>query len=225
MTGVSVPGQVEAKPTSVHGAAWDALMHDSGASVAVLDAQLIIRMVNPSLCEFFDVPPDALIGRSYVDVLESLARGTRRSSIERVIVTGRPVTFKYVMGQQARVITYRAIRSSDLPGGTGILLTCRELAISARIDPAADVVDERDAEPNPLSSLSDREQQVLCFIAEGLSSAEIAQKLHRSVKTVEGHRARLGYKLGARNRADLTRLAISLGLVKANSQSRATTMV
>lgn len=224
MTGVSFPGQIEAKPTFVHSAAWDALMHDSGACVAVLDAQLIIRVVNSSLCVFLDVAPSDLIGKSYADILETSGRGTRLAAIERVLATGKPVAFKYVAGNQARLITYRACRGAEVPGGLGLIFTCRELAISEQVDPTADVIDERSAEPNPLSSLSDREQQVLCYIAEGLSSAEIAQKLHRSVKTVEGHRARLGYKLGARNRAELTRLAISLGLVKANAQSKTTTM-
>ena len=63
-----------------------------------------------------------------------------------------------------------------------------------------------------LSVLTEREFEVLAFIGEGLSTAEIAQRLHRSVKTVEWHRRLLGSKLGATNRVELARIAIRAGL-------------
>ncbi len=67
--------------------------------------------------------------------------------------------------------------------------------------------------PDPGDSLTSREREVLQLVGEGRSSAEIARLLHISVKTVEGHRARLMTKLRARNVADLVRGAIRLGLV------------
>lgn len=63
------------------------------------------------------------------------------------------------------------------------------------------------------TTLTSREREVLQLVGEGRSSAEIGRLLHISVKTVEGHRARLMTKLGARNVADLVRGAIRLGLV------------
>ena len=39
-----------------------------------------------------------------------------------------------------------------------------------------------------LSSLTNRELQILQLIGDGLSTQEIADKLHRSVKTIEWHR-------------------------------------
>ncbi len=64
----------------------------------------------------------------------------------------------------------------------------------------------------PLSALTERELEVLAFIGEGLSTAEIAQRLHRSTKTVEWHRRLLGSKLNATNRVELARIAIRAGL-------------
>ena len=58
------------------------------------------------------------------------------------------------------------------------------------------------------------------FIGEGLSTSEIASRLHRSVKTIEWHRASLGTKLKAANRVELARHAIKLGLVKDPSKLR-----
>ena len=55
--------------------------------------------------------------------------------------------------------------------------------------------------------------EILRLIGEGLSTSEIAENLHRSVKTVEWHRVSLGNKLGVTNRVELARIAISAGLV------------
>lgn len=60
-----------------------------------------------------------------------------------------------------------------------------------------------------LRSLSDRELEVLRLIGEGMSTAEIAAALNRSVKTVESHRAALKTKLGAQSNAELIRIAVA----------------
>lgn len=62
----------------------------------------------------------------------------------------------------------------------------------------------------PLSHLNEREFEVLQMLAQGLTSAEMAERLNRSVKSIEVYRASLRQKLGARNVAELTRMAIEL---------------
>lgn len=64
-------------------------------------------------------------------------------------------------------------------------------------------------------SLSEREQEVLRLVALGFTSAEIAEKLTLSAKTIETYRARGMEKLGLRNRAALVRYALSRGLISA----------
>ncbi len=68
---------------------------------------------------------------------------------------------------------------------------------------------------SPLDVLSEREQEVLRLVVNGLTNQAIADKLELSVKTVESYRARVMAKLGLRNRAELMRLAIELGIVQA----------
>lgn len=63
-----------------------------------------------------------------------------------------------------------------------------------------------------LSSLTKREVEILALIGEGLSSAQIADRLDRSVKTVEWHRASIGSKLAVKSRVELARIAIRAGL-------------
>ncbi len=60
-------------------------------------------------------------------------------------------------------------------------------------------------------ALSGREQEVLVHIAWGHTNREIADKLHLSVKTIEGYKTRLMEKLGLRSRSDIVRYALRHG--------------
>lgn len=64
------------------------------------------------------------------------------------------------------------------------------------------------------SLLTAREEEVLKLIAEGHPGKEIAQLLFISPKTVERHRANLLAKLGLKDRLELTRYAIRVGLIE-----------
>lgn len=64
-----------------------------------------------------------------------------------------------------------------------------------------------------LNQLSNREQEVLVALAEGLSNKEIAPRLGIAVRTVETHREAIMRKLNIRGVAGLTRFAIAKGLI------------
>ncbi|MDQ6728180.1 MAG: response regulator transcription factor [Actinomycetota bacterium] len=65
----------------------------------------------------------------------------------------------------------------------------------------------------PGGELSEREVEVMRFMAMGLTSAEIAERLYVSVRTIETHRAHIHQKLDVRNRAQLVRRAREAGLL------------
>jgi DNA-binding NarL/FixJ family response regulator len=65
---------------------------------------------------------------------------------------------------------------------------------------------------SPLELLSLREREVLQLTVEGYSSAEIAEKLELSPKTVETYRSRLMGKLGVHDLPELVRFAIKHGI-------------
>jgi two-component system, NarL family, response regulator NreC len=69
--------------------------------------------------------------------------------------------------------------------------------------------DQKDTE---LAKLSGREREVLQLIAEGKSSAEVAEVLHISVRTVDTHRHNIMSKLEIHSIAGLTKFAIRHGL-------------
>jgi DNA-binding NarL/FixJ family response regulator len=72
----------------------------------------------------------------------------------------------------------------------------------------------RTGETVPEEPLTTRELEVVKLVAEAHTSAEIAELLHISPKTVERHRENLMAKLGMRDRVELTRYAIRRGLVE-----------
>ena len=63
------------------------------------------------------------------------------------------------------------------------------------------------------SRLSDREQEVLVLLADGLGAGQIAAKLFMSESTAKSHIARIYQKLGATNRAQALVTAMRSGLL------------
>jgi NarL family two-component system response regulator LiaR len=85
---------------------------------------------------------------------------------------------------------------------------------------AARVVQElhgaRPDEPNPFTELSERELDVLRVIADGLSNAEIAERLVISEKTVKSHVSNILSKLHLADRTQAAVYAWREGVVRRN---------
>jgi len=67
---------------------------------------------------------------------------------------------------------------------------------------------------NPIIHFSDREIEVWTLICKGMSNAEIADELHLSQRTIEGHRANLLKKTEAKNTVGLVMYAIKNEIFK-----------
>ncbi|CDR08955.1 response regulator [Streptomyces iranensis] len=72
----------------------------------------------------------------------------------------------------------------------------------------------QEGEGIPGRPITSREEEILKLVAEGHSSQQIAELLVISVKTVERHRANLLRKLGLKDRLELARYAIRVGLIE-----------
>jgi DNA-binding NarL/FixJ family response regulator len=70
------------------------------------------------------------------------------------------------------------------------------------------VVDGEPLAEDPIKSLSNRELEVFEMIGEGLTTKQIAKKLHLSPKTVETHREKIKTKLNVANSTELSHRAV-----------------
>jgi DNA-binding NarL/FixJ family response regulator len=86
-------------------------------------------------------------------------------------------------------------------------------ATSALVSAFKDSMANEGAKARPI--LSQREREVLGFVAEGLRTKEIASRLAIGTKTVDTYRARVMKKLGCGSTAELVRYAIREGLAQA----------
>jgi DNA-binding NarL/FixJ family response regulator len=105
--------------------------------------------------------------------------------------------------------------------GTEVISAVREVAaghrylsqkISAKIMEGFVYQYKEATAESPLALLSTREREVLQFVVEGKSSAEIADILYLSPKTVETYRSRLMKKLDIHDIPSLVKFAIQHGL-------------
>lgn len=120
-------------------------------------------------------------------------------------------------------VTAERVRTAAAMGGVGFVakgaapeqllaaLHAAKRGLSHLCEIAEEVLANAALEPE----LTPRELDVLALVAAGCSNKETAQRLGIAPRTVETHRERVMQKCGARNSADLTRLAVRLGLSSA----------
>jgi DNA-binding CsgD family transcriptional regulator len=131
--------------------------------------------------------------------------------------------------RQAREVLGPArARAAEERGAAMSLATATEFALLVAAEPGPPRADGT-AGPEPaadgtgpepavdgaagLARLSPRERQLVTLVAQGRTDAQIAAQLYITVRTVGSHLDRVRDKTGCRRRADLTRLALSAGLV------------
>lgn len=198
--------------------AWSALIEDSGCIVSILDAEGRWCFANEPTGRFVGRPTRELIGRTLMDVLPEDFAEERMHVIRRVMETGETVRLvTRLMGGRLDCV-YRPLR--DQSGVIRFVLATGSSGVPSaqgRDDDdhsgSGQVVEITTPGSAKLDSLTPREREVLRMIGEGLTTAQIATRLFRTIKTVEAHRASLGRKLGVTNRVQLAHIAIQAGLV------------
>jgi DNA-binding CsgD family transcriptional regulator len=112
------------------------------------------------------------------------------------------------LGEARQALGPGRVRAAEERGTAMSLATATEYALmltAPQPHPAA---------PGPgLGPLSVRERELVILVAQGATNAQIAAQLFISVRTVSSHLDRIRDKTGCRRRADLTRLALTAGLV------------
>jgi two-component system response regulator NreC len=170
-----------------------------------------------------ELHPDVLVldmtmpGGTGVQVIGTLARACPATRI--VVLTMHDDAAYFRLAMAAGAFGYVTKKSADTElldaircVATGKTYTQVQLAADANRPPVAIATPQKRVS-TMLDSLSEREREVLILVAQGHTNQSVADKLDVSVKTIESYRARLMSKLGLQNRAELTQLAIELGLL------------
>ncbi|MGB7548947.1 MAG: response regulator transcription factor [Terracidiphilus sp.] len=152
-------------------------------------------------------------GRSGIDVLRDVKHTYPRLPV--IILSCHPEDQYAVRCLRAGAAAYINKESAPeelaiatkkiLSGGRYITARLAEKLI-ANLDEPAD---------KPLHELlSDREHEVLRMIVAGVPLTEIGERLHVSVKTISSYRARILEKMQMKSNAELTRYAMTHGLIE-----------
>jgi predicted ATPase/DNA-binding CsgD family transcriptional regulator len=132
----------------------------------------------------------------------------RRGRPDGAVFEGRRAEY---LPQIEQTLDPAQLREAQERGARMPLSAAAELATMATM--AVSAVAEKSPESAPGRLLSPRERELVTLVAQGHTNAEIAARLHISVRTVTSHLDRIRDKTGHRRRADLTRLAIEESLV------------
>jgi DNA-binding NarL/FixJ family response regulator len=152
-------------------------------------------------------------GRSGLDILKQIKQNNREQKI--LIISIHPEEQYAIRALKAGADGYLTKGSSpdelitaiySILGGEAYVTS----AIAQRL-----VMDLKAARGKlPHETLSDREHEVLCMIAEGKSIARISDDLSLSVKTISTYRTRLLEKMNMKNNMQLTRYAMEHKLLE-----------
>jgi DNA-binding NarL/FixJ family response regulator len=89
----------------------------------------------------------------------------------------------------------------------------REVYLSPKVGTQLAMEASHQAAAEPHEQLSNREYEIFRMLTAGLTVTEIGQRLNLSVKTISTYRKRILAKMGMQTNADLTRYALSIGLM------------
>jgi two-component system invasion response regulator UvrY len=151
-------------------------------------------------------------GRSGIDVLREVKHTYPRMPV--IILSCQPEEQYAVRCLRAGAAAYiskesasdeLALATKKILGGGRYVSTSLAEKLIANLDESVD---------KPLhESLSDREHEVMRMIAAGIPLTEIGDRLHVSVKTISSYRSRIMEKMQMKSNADLTRYAMTHGLL------------
>jgi DNA-binding NarL/FixJ family response regulator len=141
----------------------------------------------------------AAIKASHPDIKVVILTGSlTRQSVNSALAAGAD---GYVTKQDDDIEMLKAIRAV-LAGQSYISTNIAEQFTGGQSDAAGSL----------LSTITEREREVLALLASGMSNNAIAEKIFLAIGTVRKHRENIMVKLGLHNAAELTAFAIKNGV-------------
>lgn len=205
-------------------------MNDAnGMTVFIIDDDPAVRDALTLMIEQADLTVEAFgNARAFLDVYRPEMRGCALVDInmpemdgirlqEEIIARGLPLPIIFLTGHGNIPLSVKTVKAgaSDFltkPIGREKLLDCIRAAFMECEGLQAKHETNRRCQ-SLLSTLTEREQEVMQLALNGQTNKKIAQQLGISHRTVEIHKARLMQKTGAGNLLELARIAQEAGLI------------
>ena len=174
----------------------------------------IIRELKPDMALVDMSPPDQSGIELIRDILKFSAKiriliVSMHSKIDYIVKAFQAGATGYVIKESASDKLLKGIKyvlKGDYFMDTSV---SREVVKKLAGLPAKETV----ARGSEYDTLTNREQEIMALLAEGLSVNQIADKLFISSKTVENHRSNIMRKLGLHSIIELVRYAAKIGLI------------
>jgi two-component system response regulator NreC len=148
-------------------------------------------------------------GRASLEALPDITEASPETQVVVLTMQSEPAFAREAM--QAGVLGYILKEAADTE-----LVKAVRMAAQGRTYLQPDLGARLAAEPpDAPDDLSERELEILRFIALGHTNGEIAEQLLISVRTVESHRSHIQQKLHLAKRSELVRYALERGMLDA----------
>ncbi len=200
---------------------------ETGASQMLFEALVARDMRCAMVADFvqlhrlMDVRPPHLVVMALADASDSIVDTMAAVGVIRTRHPATQIMLLAPEGVRAELVVQTIKRgaswvfsppySADDIIDTAISSFAEDLRLSASMAEEAEALSSAAAASKLLpgfATLTKRERQILEFVIEGRTNKEIASELGLSFRTVEVHRRHVMEKTGARNAADLVRLAV-----------------
>lgn len=217
------PGAPSMVDTSLRAAVWESLTLDPTIGVAIVTDEPRTLWCNKRQAEIFggdNATPELFNGRLWSSFFPEDWIEERLKLLAEVKSNGKPIVLRTIWQGKQQFSQIRLIPDREGDEHQRFLVVTRRQPSGAVEVPGADVRMSEVAMLGELSSLTERELEVLALIGQGLTSKEIAALLHRSEKTIENHRYSLSKKLEGASAVALSAMAAQAGLTLDDSKRK-----
>lgn len=192
-----------------------ALADDAGVALILIDADLKLRYANAHaatcLRERGHDRPNPPIGQPLYDLFPGGVAREYAQTASMACDADAPVDLVGMIKGVWRRLTFRPVM---FEGQRCILISSPPPSQFHATAPSRLTRRTTRDELGPLAKLTARELEVLRLVGLGLNTTQSAQRLSRSVKTIDGHLLSIRNKIGQLTRTELAALAIESGLTR-----------